>query len=209
MADVTKNGIIVNPSSGSGDTTLKVKAQVANRGNRVVQKATFTVSAPGAENKQFVANHVPANEFVNFDNGSSMSVSKSGGTITITGTSNSTKLTFTKGSGDIVTADISSITYQAAGENTVNGVAIEGDPGATAKYAFTLTLQGIENDTVEARSQQITVVGGGGAEITATITLNQTAGDPTLEVTPTTIDVPQNGSEVSVQVTTNTTFTVA
>lgn len=209
MADVTKNGIIVNPSSGSGDTTLKVKAQVANRGNRVVQKATFTVSAPGAENKQFVANHVPANEFVNFDNGSSMSVGKSGGTITITGTSNSTKLTFTKGSGDIVTADISSITYQAAGENTVNGVAIEGDPGATAKYAFTLTLQGTENDTVEARSQQITVVGGGGAEITATITLNQTAGDPTLEVTPTTIDVPQNGSEVSVQVTTNTTFTVA
>lgn len=209
MADVTKNGIIVNPSSGSGDTTLKVKAQVANRGNRVVQKATFTVSAPGAENKQFVANHVPANEFVNFDNGSSMSVGKSGGTITITGTSNSTKLTFTKGSGDIVTADISSITYQAAGENTVNGVAIEGDPGATAKYAFTLTLQGTENDTVEARSQQITVVGGGGAEITATITLNQTAGDPTLEVTPTTIDVPQDGSEVSVQVTTNTTFTVA
>lgn len=209
MADVTKNGIIVNPSSGSGDTTLKVKAQVANRGNRVVQKATFTVSAPGAENKQFVANHVPANEFVNFDNGFSMSVSKSGGTITITGTSNSTKLTFTKGSGDIVTADISSITYQAAGENTVNGVAIEGDPGATAKYAFTLTLQGTENDTVEARSQQITVVGGGGAEITATITLNQTAGDPTLEVTPTTIDVPQDGSEVSVQVTTNTTFTVA
>lgn len=209
MADVTKNGIIVNPSSGSGDTTLKVKAQVANRGNRVVQKATFTVSAPGAENKQFVANHVPANEFVNFGNGSSMSVSKSGGTITITGTSNSTKLTFTKGSGDIVTADISSITYQAAGENTVNGVAIEGDPGATAKYAFTLTLQGTENDTVEARSQQITVVGGGGAEITATITLNQTAGDPTLEVTPTTIDVPQDGSEVSVQVTTNTTFMVA
>lgn len=44
MADITKNGIIVNPSTGSGDTTLKVKAQTANRGNRVKQTATFTVA---------------------------------------------------------------------------------------------------------------------------------------------------------------------
>lgn len=45
--------------------------------------------------------------------------------------------------------------------------------------------------------------------VKATIVLNQTAGDPTLEVSPTSIDVPQDGSEVSVQVTTNTTFTVS
>lgn len=41
------------------------------------------------------------------------------------------------------------------------------------------------------------------------VEFNKTAGDPTLEVSPTSIDVPQDGSEVSVQVTTNTTFTVS
>ena len=42
----------------------------------------------------------------------------------------------------------------------------------------------------------------------ATTTLNQTAGDPFIEVNPTTIDVPQDGSAVQVTVDTNTTFTV-
>lgn len=37
MAEVTKKGIVVNPSTGSGDTTLKVKAQTPNSGNRVKQ----------------------------------------------------------------------------------------------------------------------------------------------------------------------------
>ena len=46
-------------------------------------------------------------------------------------------------------------------------------------------------------------------KLSVSATLNQTAGDPTLEVSPTSIDVPQDGSEVQVQVTTNTTFTVS
>ena len=41
MAEVKKNGIVVNPSTGSGDTTLQVKAETANRGNRVAQTATL------------------------------------------------------------------------------------------------------------------------------------------------------------------------
>lgn len=209
MADITKNGIIVNPSTGSGDTTLKVKAQTANRGNRVKQTATFTVTAPGVtESKQFTANHLPAAEFVLFDNGSTQAVDKAGGKITITGTSNSSILTFTKGSGDIVTADITALDYTANGSDATNGVEIADDPGASAKYAFSIELDATANDTIDARTQQITVKAAS-TSVTATITLNQTAGDPTLEVSPTSVDVPQDGSEVSVQVTTNTTFTVA
>lgn len=41
MAEVKQNGVVVNPSTGSGDTTLQVKAETANRGNRVAQIATF------------------------------------------------------------------------------------------------------------------------------------------------------------------------
>lgn len=210
MADITKNGIVVSPSTGSGDTELKVKAQVPNKGNRVKQTAEFTVTAPGvSQSKKFVANHLPAAEFVKFDNGASQAVDKSGGVVTITGTSNSPKLTFSKGSGTIITEDISSVEYQANGSNTINGVKISGDPGAQASFAFTLTINAVENETIDEKTQQITVQGAGGSGVTATITLNQTAGDPTLEVSPTSINVPQDGSEISVQVTTNTTFTVS
>lgn len=51
MAEVKQNGIVVNPSSGSGDTTLQVKAETANRGNRVAQTATFEVEGTGVAEK--------------------------------------------------------------------------------------------------------------------------------------------------------------
>ena len=206
MAEVKQNGVVVNPSSGSGDTTLQVKAEVANRGNRVAQTATFEVEAVGvAEKKQFVANHVPAAEFIQFDN-TSPAVDKDGGAVTLTGTSNTTKITFSKGSGDIIAANISAIAYQANGSSATSGTAIKGDPGAKAKYSFSLTLTAAANDTIEARTQQIIATANGGQRATAT--LNQTAGDPFIEVTPTSIDVPQDGSAVQVTVDTNTTFTV-
>lgn len=206
MAEVKKNGIVVNPSSGSGDTTLQVKAEVANRGNRLAQTATFEVEAAGvAEKKQFVANHVPAAEFIEFDN-VSPAVDKEGGAITLTGKSNTSKITFSKGAGDIIDADISAIRFQANGSNATSGTAISGDPGAKAKYAFSLTLTAAANETIEARTQQIIATANGGQKATAT--LNQTAGDPFIEVAPTSVDVPQDGSAVQVTVDTNTTFTV-
>ena len=206
MAEVKQNGVVVNPSSGSGDTTLQVKAEVANRGNRVVQTATFEVEAVGvAEKKQFVANHVPAVEFIQFDN-ASPAVDKGGGAITLTGKSNTSKIAFSKGTGDIIAADISAIQFQANGSDATSGTVIKGDPGAKAKYTFSLTLNASANDTIEARTQQIIAIANGGQKATAT--LNQTAGDPFIEVTPTSIDVPQDGSAVQVTVDTNTTFTV-
>ena len=81
--------------------------------------------------------------------------------------------------------------------------------GGSQKQNANLPTNAVENETVDEKTQQITVQGAGGSGVTATIVLNQTAGDPTLEVSPTSIDVPQDGSEVSVQVTTNTTFTVS
>lgn len=206
MAEVKQNGIVVNPSSGSGDTTLQVKAEVANRGNRVAQSATFKVEAAGvAEKKQFVANHLPATEFIQFDS-ASPAVDKGGGAITLTGKSNSQKITFSKGAGDIIDANIAAIKFIAHGAEATSGVAIAGDPGAKAKYIFSLILTAAANETIEARTQQIIAIANGGQKATAT--LNQTAGDPFIEVTPTTIDVPQDGSAVQVTVDTNTTFTV-
>lgn len=206
MAEVKQNGVVVSPSTGSGDTTLQVKAEVANRGNRLAQTATFEVEGSGvAEKRQFVANHLPAAEFIEFDN-ASPAVDKGGGSVTLTGKSNTTKITFSKGAGDIIGADISAIKFIANGASATSGIAITGDPGAKAKYTFSVTLIAAENETIEARTQQIIATAAGGQK--ATVTLNQTAGDPFIEVTPTEIDVPQDGSAVQVTVDTNTTFTV-
>ena len=206
MAEVKQNGVVVNPSTGSGDTTLQVKAETANRGNRVVQLAVFKVEGAGvAVKKQFVASHLPAAEFIEFDN-KKPAVDKDGGIITLTGKSNSQKITFSKGAGDIIDADIAAIKFIANGAAATSGVAIAGDPGAKAKYLFSLILTAAANETLEARTQQIIATANGGQKATAT--LNQTAGDPFIEVAPTSVDVPQDGSAVQVTVDTNTTFTV-
>lgn len=206
MAEVKQNGIVVNPSTGSGDTTLQVKAETANRGNRVAQTATFEVEGTGvAKKQQFVANHLPAAEFIEFDN-KNPAVDKGGGTVTLTGKSNSQKITFSKGTGDIISADIAAIKFTANGAAATSGTAISGDPGAKAKYSFSLTLTAAANETLQARTQQIIATANGGQKATAT--LNQTAGDPFIEVAPTKIDVPQDGSAVQVIVDTNTTFIV-
>lgn len=206
MAEVKKNGVVVNPSTGSGDTTLQVKAEIANRGNRVVQLAAFEVEGAGvAVKKEFVASHLPAAEFIEFDN-NSPAVDKGGGTITLTGKSNSQNITFSKGTGAIISADISAIKFTANGAEATSGTNISGDPGAKAKYSFSLTLTAAENETIEARTQQIIAKAKGGQK--ATVTMKQTAGDPFIEVAPTKIDVPQDGSAAQVTVDTNTTFTV-
>lgn len=206
MAEVKQNGVVVSPSTGSGDTTLQVKAETPNRGNRVVQLASFEVEGAGvATKKQFVARHLPADEFIEFDN-KSPAVDKGGGTITLTGKSNSQKITFSKGTGSIIKADIAAIKFTANGAEATSGTNISGDPGAKAKYSFRLTLTAAGNETIESRTQQIIAKANGGQN--ATVTLKQTAGDPFIEVAPTKIDVPQDGSAVQVTVDTNTTFTV-
>lgn len=206
MSQVNQNGVVVSPSTGSGDTNIQVKAETVNRGNRVVQLAAFEVEGIGvAMKKQFVASHLPAEEFIEFDN-KSPAVDKGGGTVTLTGKSNSEKITFSKGNGDIIKADLAAIKFIANGATAISGTAISGDPGAKAKYRFTLTLTAAENETIEARTQQIIATANGGQKVT--VTLNQTAGDPFIEVAPTQIDVPQDGTAVQVQVNTNTAFTI-
>lgn len=206
MTEVKQNGIVVSPSKGSGDTTLQVKAETANRGNRVNQLATFEVEGVGVTTrKRFVANHLPADEFIRFDN-TKPAVDKGGGTVTLTGKSNSKKITFSKSTGDIIDAALEAIQFTANGAAATSGIAISGDPGAKAEYRFSLTLTAAANETIEARIQQIIATADGGQKATAA--LNQTAGDPFIEVAPTKIDVPQNGSAVQVSVDTNTTFTV-
>ena len=208
MADVSKSYVICSPGSGSGDTTLNLSAKVANLGNRLNQTDNFTITAPGVTpNKAFAAILQAAAEFVSWDDGAEASVPKAGGPVVLDGMSNAATLTFSKGTGAIITANISAISYKANAAAATSGTAIPGDPGATKKYAFELTLTAAANTTISERTQQITVTTKGSK--TATITLKQAAGDPYLNIDKTSVNVPQDGSAVTLQVKTNTTFTVS
>lgn len=208
MTNVTKSYVICTPGSGSGDTQLTLKAKTANNGNRLNQTDNFTITAPGVSlNKSFSAILQAAAEFVSFDDGAEASVPKDGGPVVLDGMSNAAAITFSKGAGEIVTADISAISYQANGAAATSGVAISGDPGATKKFAFVLTLTASKNTTISERTQQITATTKGTK--TATITLKQASGDPYLNIDKKSVAVPQDGSGVTLNVTTNTTFTVS
>lgn len=208
MADVTKSYVICTPGSGSGDTQLTLKAKTANLGNRLNQTDNFTITAPGVSpNKQFAAILQAAAEFISFDDGAEAAVPKEGGSVVLDGMSNADTITFSKAAGAIITEDIEAISYQANGAAATSGTAITGDPGATKKFAFVLTLEAAENTTISERTQQITATTKGAK--TATITLKQAAGDPYLNIDKTSVNVPQDGSGVMIAVTTNTTFTVS
>lgn len=208
---VSKGHVILDPSSGSGDTQLTLKAESANVGNRGIVSTAFTIKAAGVTpNKTITANLAAAPEFITLEQASTgVTVPATAGRVTITGVSNSPKLEFGVEGGDIIEEDLGDKQFTADGDITsTNGMLILGDPGGDHKYEFSIELNYVLNDTVESRTQVFTIQGSS-ESVKQTLTITQSAGAARLEVTPAAITVPQNGSVVNVQVTTNTTFTVS
>ena len=56
--------------------------------------------------------------------------------------------------------------FTANGASATSGIAITGDPGAKAKYTFSVTLTAAANETIEARTQQIIATAAGGQKAT-------------------------------------------
>lgn len=189
--------------SGSGNDTVNVSANANNTG-RNSRSTTITFSAANCADVARTVVQAGKPETTTIQ--STATAAKAGGTVTITGTSNSSKLTFSLGTGDL------SITlpakYTAAGVQTNNGTAISGDPGATQEFAFSIAFTVSENTSTSSKSKQIIVTDNGGA--TATCTLTQAAGDATLSVSPASVEIPWDASESkSFTVTSNTNWTVS
>jgi len=192
-----------NKQSGNGNDTVSWTGS-AHTG-RVARTTTATFSASGVESKTLTINQAGKAEFVTID--STAAVAKAGGSVTITGTSNSSKLTFsltgTNGIGLVLPA-----TYTANSASTTNGAAITGDPGATQQYTFSITFANIaENTTIAALVSQLTVTANNGD--TATCEITQAAGDAYLSISPTTINLTAAGTAESVTVTSNTSWTIS
>lgn len=196
--------LIVSPTTGSGNGTVSNSAN--EHTGRVARTGTVTVTGVGvASPSTYKVTQSPKGEFVSFDNGVEMSAPTTAGTVTVAGKSNSSKLTFSW-AGESFEVDIPA-KYLAGGVDTDNGVAIEGDPGASAQYAFSIALEFPKNDTIEEVTRVLVVTAAGGQS--KQISIVQAAGDARLSVSPTEITIPQDGSAVSVTVTSNTSWTVS
>lgn len=193
-----------NKTSGSGNDTVSWVGDV-NTG-RNSRQTTAVFSASGVESKTLTIIQAGKTEFV--DIADTSAVAKNGGTVTITGTSNSSKLTFSLTGSNNINLTLPS-SYLAASVNTNNGAAITGDPGATGEYTFSITFTGISaNATITALSSQLTVTTNNGTTDTCAIT--QAAGDPYLTISPTTINLTAAGvADSAVTVSSNTSWDVS
>lgn len=196
-----------NKTSGNGNDTVSWSAS-AHTG-REARQTTATFAASGVESKTLTIIQSGKTEFVSFDD-STAAVGKSGGTLTITGTSNSSKLTFaltgTNGIGLVLPSS-----YTANSVSTNNGSAITGDPGASQQYAFSITFSNIgENTTVSSKTSQLTVTPNSGSSAAVTCNITQAAGDAYLTISPNTITIPAAGTPAqSVTVSSNTNWSIS
>ena len=191
----------LNPSTGSGNGTIANSAS-AHTG-RTARTGTVTITGVGVSTP--ATYKVTQTEFASFDNGAEMSAPKAAGTVTVEGKSNSQKLTFAW-AGSVSDVAIPA-KYSANGTQTDNAASITGDPGATAEFPFSIELEFPANETIEEVVRTLKVTANGGQAVQ--IAIKQAAGDAKLSVSPTEITIPQNGSAVSVTVTSNTSWTAA
>lgn len=195
----------VNPNKVSGSGNDTVSWTGSEHTGRDSRTTTATFAASGVESKTLTIIQAGKIEFVDISD--TATVDKTGGTLTISGTSNSSKLTFAltgqNGIGLVLPA-----TYLANSVQTNNGAAIAGDPGAAQEYTFSITFTGIdENTTISSLVSQLTVTDNAGHTDTCTIT--QAAGDAYLTISPTTINLTAEGTAVSVTVSSNTSWTIS
>lgn len=133
------------------------------------------------------------------------SADKLGKIVTISGVSNSAKLTFSFGTGDLLDITLPN-TYTANSVSTNNGAAISGDPGATAGYSFSISITVPANNDITAKTRQIIVEDEAGNRDVCTLT--SAAGDAYVTVQEGTIELDYLGTPVPWTVESNTSWSI-
>lgn len=206
MASQKFGFVTVNPVSGSGDQAVNFSGE--KHTGRLQRTINLTVTTSGGAKKALVVNQAAAAEVVRSDSPNA-SVQKTGGNVTITGKSNSTKLTFA-----VTPAEENGLTlqlpanYTAAGKTTANGAVIADDPGASGEFVWSITISNVPaNVTIEELTATLKVTAAGGQ--TANVTVTQAAGDSTIELDKEIINLDVNGTQQTVNVTSNDSWTWA
>lgn len=202
--------LTVKPASGNGNETVQNIGTVHT--GREQRETTVTGVAVGVSpNKTYKVIQKGKLEFVSFTNGAETTVGKAGGTLTITGKTNSSKLNFelvdleTRGVVEGGLKLTLPLKYTAGGVETTNNVAITGDPGAQQEFEFSITFTGIEaNTTIDELTAAMKVTTAGGQS--AQIQIKQSAGDPVFSFGQETITLEASGAAVSQTIVSNTSW---
>lgn len=172
---LTKGGFTLTPKTGTGNA--KVSISCSERTGRVdTSPVTFTAKMNGfsvSKSVSVVQKGKP--EFVTVNN-SAVAVDKKGETVTITGVSNTSKLSFSCHADEVAFSS-----YTANGAPATNGVAIAGDPGASAQFAFSIPVTISANTTASSKRYTMTVTTESGE--VATVVFTQIASDFTYDLT--------------------------
>ena len=196
------NWLKVDPSQGSGNATVNVSSTVEHTGRKA---RTTTLTWKAANVADVVRNVSQAGKPEYVDIADAASADKAGKVVTISGVSNSARLTFSLGTGDLTEITLPS-TYTANSVNTSNGAAISGDPGALAEYNFSISITVPANDDITAKSRQIIVEDEAGNRDVCTLT--SAAGNAYVTVQEGTIELDYLGTPVPWTVESNTSWTI-
>lgn len=191
----------VDPSQGSGNATVNVSSSSEHSG-RKVRTTILTWKAANVEDIQRTVKQAGKPEFV--DIADSISADKEGKVVTIGGITNSQKLTFSFGIGDLVLT--LPPTYNANSVSTDNGSVIAGDPGALAQFPFTISITVPANTEITPKTRQLIVTDEAGNQDVCVIT--SAAGDAYVTVAEGDIELDYIGSPVAVQILSNTNWTI-
>lgn len=202
--------LTVAPASGNGNATVR-NTGTAHTGRKQRETTVTGVAVGVSPNKTYKVIQKGKTEFASFNDGAETTVSKTGGTLTITGKTNSSKLNF-----ELVDLKTRAVVkgglkltlpskYTAGGRETTNNVAITGDPGAQQEFEFSITFTGIApNTTVDELTAALKVTTAGGQ--TAQIQIKQSAGDPEFAFGQGTITLEASGAAVSQAIVSNTSW---
>lgn len=205
--------LTVNPASGNGNATVQ-NTGTAHTGREQRETTVTGVAVGVSPNKTYKVIQKGKTEFASFKDGAETTVSKTGGTLTITGKTNSSKLNF-----ELVDLKTRAVVeggleltlpskYTAGGQETTNNVAITGDPGATQEFEFSITFTGIApNTSVDELTAALKVTTAGGQ--TAQIQIKQSAGDPEFAFGQDTITLEASGAAVSQTIVSNTSWALS
>lgn len=158
--------LTVSPTSGRGNATIQ-NIGTSHTG-RLDRQTSVTGRAIGiASSKSYTVTQKAKSEFITIG-AASYSVVNTGGIVTVSGTSNSPKLTVSVGSGGTLG------TLTVNGSQATNGQNITGDPGASAQYSWSIQIQVGENLTATQRRITVTVIGSS-SSVTDTVQIVQAA----------------------------------
>ena len=202
--------LTVTPASGNGNATVQ-NTGTAHTGREQRETTVTGVAVGVSPNKTYKVIQKGKTEFASFNDGAETTVSKTGGTLTITGKTNSSKLNF-----ELVDLKTRAVVeggleltlpskYTAGGIETTNNVAITGDPGVQQEFEFSITFTGIAaNTTIDELTAAMKVTTAGGQS--AQIQIKQSAGDPEFAFGQDTITLEASGVAVSQTIVSNTSW---